>query len=282
MTDDRANETDVMERAIRANVTINSLDARGLFGVVGGEASQPTMNGGQIEFRVQYESAAALRGTDALAELADSTGGRFFHNSNDLREGLQMLAAQPEFLYVLGFAPQDLKDDGSFHRLKISLRNPGAFCVQARRGYYAPRHAASEADEAAEAILEEVFSRGNTHEIPLALNMRYVKTGDFRATLSVVAQVDARGLRFRKEQGRSNDDLTVVAAVFDGSGNFITGGQKVVEMHLRDQTLEVLSASGIRVRNTFDLSPGSYRVRVVARDTEGRTMASADGAVQIP
>lgn len=52
-TDDRANETEVMERAIRANVTINSLDARGLFGVLGGEASQPTMNGGQIELRVQ-------------------------------------------------------------------------------------------------------------------------------------------------------------------------------------------------------------------------------------
>jgi VWFA-related protein len=281
-TDDRANETDVMERAIRANVTINSLDARGLFGVVGGEASQPTMNGGQIEFRVQYESAAALRGTDPLEELADATGGRFFHNSNDLREGLQMLAAQPEFLYVLGFAPQDLRDDGSFHPLKISLRNPDGFGLQSRRGYYAPRHATEGRDDASEQILEEVFSRENVREIPLALNMRYVKTGDFKATLSVIAQVDPRSLRFRKDGKRSNDDLTVVAAVFDGSGNFITGGQKVVEMHLRDETLAVLSASGIRVRNTFDLTPGSYRVRVVARDMEGRTMASADGAIQIP
>ena len=146
-----------MERAVQANVTINYLDARGLFGVLGGEASQPTMNGGQIEFRVQYESAAGVAASDPLAELADATGGRFFHNSNDLREGLQMLAAQPEVLYVLGFVPQVLKNDGSFHPLKISLRNPGGLSVQARRGYYAPRRAANGRDEAAEEILEEVF-----------------------------------------------------------------------------------------------------------------------------
>ena len=98
----------------------------------------------------------------------------------------------------------------------------------------------------------------------------------------MVAQVDPKNLRFRKDQGRSNDDLTVVAAVFDRSGNFIAGGQRVVEMHLRNATLEVLSASGIRVRNSFDLTTGSFRVRVVARDREGRAMASADGAIQIP
>lgn len=58
-----------------------------------------------------------------------------------------MLAAQPEFLYVLGFATLDLKDDGSFHPLKISLRNPRGFRLQSRRGYYAPRHPKGGADE---------------------------------------------------------------------------------------------------------------------------------------
>jgi VWFA-related protein len=280
--DHRFNETDIMERAIRANVTINALDARGLFGVTGAGASQPTMNGGQIEFRIKYESAAAFAATDTMAELADATGGRFFHNGNDLVEGLGLLASQPESLYVLGFTPQSLKDDGSFHPLKVSLRNPGGLTLQARRGYYAARHATDAGDEAAEQILEAVFSHEGIHDIPLALNMRYLKTGDFKAVLSVIASVDPKNLRFRKDQGRNNDNLTIVAGIFDGSGNFITGSQKIVEMHLRDQTLEALSASGIRVRNTFDVTPGSYRVRVVARDSEGRMMAAVNGAIQIP
>jgi VWFA-related protein len=281
-TDHRFNETDIMERAIRANVTINALDARGLFGVTGADASQPTMNGGQIEFREQYESAAAFAATETMAELADATGGRFFHNGNDLGEGLRLLASQPESFYVLGFTPQSLKDDGSFHPLKVSLRNPGGFTLQARRGYYAPRHVTDTGEEAAEQVLEAVFSTETIQDIPLALNMRYHKTSDFKAMLSVVASVDAKSLRFRKDQGRSNDDLTIVAGLFDGSGNFITGSQKIVEMHLRDQTLEALASSGIRVRNTFDVTPGSYRVRVVARDSEGRMMAATSGNIQIP
>ena len=183
---------------------------------------------------------------------------------------------------MLGFAPEGLKNDGSFHPLKISLKNPGGSTVQARRGYYAPRHAVDAGEEAAEQILEAVFSSEAIHDIPLALNMRYLKRGDFEATLSVVARVDPKDLRFRKDQGRSHDDLTIVAGIFDGNGNFLTGSQKTVEMHLRDQTLEALSASGIRVGNTFDLTPGSYRVRVVARDAEGRRMAAVNGAIQIP
>jgi VWFA-related protein len=280
--DHRFNETDIMERAIRANVTINALDARGLFGVTGADASQPTMNGGQIEFREQYETAAAFAATDTMAELADATGGSFFHNGNDLGEGLHLLAGQPEFLYVLGFTPQSLKDDDSFHPLKVSLRNLAGLTLQARRGYYAPKRAMDAGDEAAEQVLEAVFSLEAIHDIPLTLNMRYHKTADFKAMLSVVTSVDAKSLRFRKDQQRSNDNLTIVAGLFDGSGNFITGSQKIVEMHLRDQTLEALSASGIRVRNTFDVTPGSYRVRVVARDSEGRMMAAVNGAIQIP
>jgi hypothetical protein len=154
--------------------------------------------------------------------------------------------------------------------------------LQARRGYYAPRHATDSGDEAAEQVLEAVFSHEEIRDIPLALNMRYLKIGDFKATLSVVTSVDPKNLRFRKDRDRSNDDLTIVAVIFDGSGNFIKGSQKIVEMHLRDQTLETLSASGIRVRNTFDVTSGSYRVRVVARDSEGRMMAASNGAIQIP
>ena len=55
-------------------------------------------------------------------------------------EGLDMVAARPEFIYVLGFSPQNLKYDGSYHALKVTLKDPKGFNVQARRGFYAPKH----------------------------------------------------------------------------------------------------------------------------------------------
>lgn len=63
---------------------------------------------------------------DVLADLADATGGFFFHNNNDLDEGFRRLAGRPEFSYLLGFSPQNLKLDGKYHKLKVTLATPSA------------------------------------------------------------------------------------------------------------------------------------------------------------
>lgn len=285
--DHRIEENDLMDRAIRANVTINSLDARGLY-VPGleGDASQrrPGVSVAGAILKSQYERDSALADEDVMAELADATGGTFFHNNNDLREGLRRLAAQPEFIYVLGFSPQNLKFDGSFHQLKVTLKNSGGsgYAVQARRGYSAPKHAVDPEEEARDEVREAVFSREELRDIPVDLNLQFFKSGDLQAKLSVLARVDIRNLHYRKVGDRNNDKLTIVSGVFDRNGNFISGLEKVVELRLRDETLAKLPASGINIRNTFDLTPGSYVLRLVVRDAEGQTMAARNGAVQIP
>lgn len=98
--DHRADESDLMDRAIRANVTISSLDARGVYNPDPAvDASRPGVSSPALLIKTQYERDAALADEDVMAELADATGGTFFHNNNDLREGLKRLAAQPEFVY---------------------------------------------------------------------------------------------------------------------------------------------------------------------------------------
>jgi len=279
----RSEESELMDRAIRANVTINALDARGLY-VIGAE-SDPSQGGfipGVTSQKSQYQRDSALADEDVMAELADATGGTFFHNSNDLGDGLRRLTAQPEFIYLLGFSPQNLRFDGSFHGLKVTLRNPAGLSVQARRGYSAPKHDIDPEQEAKDEVREAVFSREELHDIPIDLNLQYFKSSDVQAKLSVLARIDIRNLRYRKAGDRNNDNLTIVAGVFDRNGNFISGMEKTVELRLRDETLAKLPASGINIRNTFDLTPGSYVLRLVVRDAEGQTMAARNGAVQIP
>jgi hypothetical protein len=53
-------------------------------------------------------------------------------------------------------------------------------------------------------------------------------------------------------------------------------------MRLKDQTLESRLNSGITVRSSFDVKPGSYMIRLVIRDSEGQLMAAANGTVDIP
>jgi hypothetical protein len=98
----------------------------------------------------------------------------------------------------------------------------------------------------------------------------------------VLARVNIQNLRFRKADGRNNDNLTVLSGVFDRNGNYITGMQKTVELRLLDATLGKLTNSGITVKTTFDVMPGSYVIRLVVRDAEGQTMATRNGVVEIP
>ena len=62
----------------------------------------------------------------------------------------------------------------------------------------------------------------------------------------------------------------------------IRDSSKTVEMRLKDQTLESRLNSGITVKSSFDVTPGSYMIRLVVRDSEGQLMAAANGTVDIP
>ena len=274
--------TNAIDQAVRSQVTIGTLDARGLY-VVGADISRPgAPSPASQALRQQYAIQEASAGSDILSVLADATGGFFFHNSNDLDEGFRRVAAAPEYSYVLGFSPQNLKLDGSFHSLKVTLKRPEKFDIQARRGYFAPKHAADPAQEAKAEIEEALFSQEEVHTLPVQLHTQFFKSSSLDAKLTVVAHVDVRRLRLRKADGRNNDELTVVSALFNGNGTLVQGIQKTVTMHLKDETLEKKMASGITLRTSFDVKPGSYLVRLVVRDAEAQLVSAESDAVRIP
>jgi VWFA-related protein len=284
LTDQRREETDIIDRAIRARVTINSLNALGVATIIpGGDASkQGTVNIISAAVRTEYQSASFSLQGDVLEELADATGGNYFHNNNDLTLGFSRVAAEPEFRYLLGFAPQERKLDGGLHLLKVTLKDARGLTLQARRGYYVPEGAIDPDADARQEIEDAMFSRDERRDIPVELNTQFFKSSDENARLAVVARVDVKRLLFRKAEGRNQDTLTILSGVFDRAGNYIAGIQKVVRMNLRDQTLESLSNSGISVRTNFDVTPGTYVIRLVVRDAEGRTMAARNRAIEIP
>jgi VWFA-related protein len=278
----RPEEAAVMDRAIRANIIVNSLNARGLFTV---DPDASTKLRGSVEFltnKSAYIRESQLQDQNVLAELADGTGGTYFHNNNDLGLGFRRLASPPEFVYVLGFSPRNEKLDGSYHLLRITLRNSKDLTLQARQGYYAPAHAADAQEQARSEIQEALFSRDELAGIPIDLQLQFVSLSDTKARLAVLAHLNLKQLHFGKIDGRNNNTLTITSGLFDTNGNYISAIQKVVDMRLRDQTLENVQSSGINVRTNFEVAPGSYVVRLVVRDAQGHTMAARNGVVEIP
>jgi VWFA-related protein len=275
---------DLVDRANRANVVINTIDARGLYtpDLLGDIADPPRNSVRTAGIQGSYRIAAQAAQSDILAQLADATGGTFFHNRNDVDAGLRQAVAAPQLSYLLGFSPQNMKIDGRYHTLKVSLTSKQKFAIQARHGYYAPRTIKDPAEAAKEEIQEALFSQEEIRDLPVDLQTQFFKADQTQARLAVLTHVDLKGIRFRKAEGRNRDDLTIATAIFDENGNFVTGGEKVVEMRLLETTMDRLSRSGFTVKSSFDIKPGTYLVRLVVRDAEGAQMAARNGAVNIP
>jgi VWFA-related protein len=276
--------SDLIDRANKGNIVVNTIDARGLYTPdVAGDIGNPPQDAPRVAgFKGMYRVAAQSAQEQPLAELADGTGGTFFHNRNDVDEALREAGAAPSLSYLLGFSPQNLKLDGSLHILKVTFAHKTSYQLQARHAYYAPRHAKDPAEEAKEEIQEAIFSQDEISDLPVDLHTQFFKTGDYEAKLAVVTHVDIKGMHFRKAEGRNWDDLTIATAIFDENGNYVTGGEKIIEMKLFDPTYDRLIRSGLNLKSSFDVKPGSYLVRQVVRDSEGAQLAARNGAVVIP
>jgi VWFA-related protein len=273
----------VVDRATKGNIVINTIDARGLYTPDMGDISEPSTSSAKTAgYKLSFQIAAQSAQEDVLAQLADGTGGTFFHNRNDVDEGLREAGAAPTMTYLLGFSPQNMKLDGSLHTLKVSFVRKTNYKIQARHGYFAPRHVVDPVQAAKEEIQEALFSQDEIRDLPVDLHTQFFKTDNFQAKLAVLTHVDIKGVHFRKTDGRTRDDLTVATAIFDENGNYVTGGEKIVEMKLLDPTYDRLLRSGLNLKSSFDVKPGTYLVRQVVRDSEGSQLAARNGAVVIP
>ena len=238
-----------------------------------------------------YSSPGTLLATGRQGSLCKGTcsfrlptepGATRLRNNNDLDAGFRIIASVPEVSYLLGFTPQNLKFDGQFHSLKVSLLTKEHFTVLARKGYYAPKKGSDASDSAKQDIEEAVFSQEEQHGLPIELHTQYYKVDPADAKLAVLTHVDVGRMQFQKADGRNKSELIIVAALFDRNGNYITGNQKTLDMRLRDETLKRLNHTGVTVKSSFDVKPGAYVVRLVVRDANTASLSSANGVVDIP
>ncbi len=276
--------TDALNRAIRAGVIVNTLDLRGaapgpIFGTDISEKGSGTSIASADMLR--YKQSATSAQSDPLMQMANATGGRYFHNNNDFPGGLAKLSAPPEVSYLLAFNPQNLKNDGKFHTLKVELTQSSGLTVQARKGYYAPKPKESGEEDAKREIAEAVFAQNEIHELPLRVQTQFFRSGDDAAKLFVLVHVDVRQMQFHKADGRNLNELTIVSALFDRNANLVAAKSSTVKMHIKDETLDTKLNSGITVKSNFDVNPGNYLVRVVARDEQGK-MLTQNEVVDIP
>jgi hypothetical protein len=82
--------------------------------------------------------------SDALAEMLALSAARTelamgeqgIRSTLSVGDGFKRLTTAPENRYLLEFSPQNAKQDGSYHRLKVTIDRKG-LKLKARAGYFA-------------------------------------------------------------------------------------------------------------------------------------------------
>ncbi len=280
----RYQQSQVIDKAIRAKVVISSVDGRGLYTIIaGGDASvsHNSSSPSSMIVRERMERESAVAEGETLGEFALGTGGAWFRSNNDLGEGFRQVGTAPEYQYFLGFSPQNLKFDGTFHQLRVTLKGKD-LVIQARRGYYAPNHAVTPAEQSKEETREAFFSIEEMVDIPLTVQTQFFRPTPETARLSVLSHIDLKPIHFRKADGRNIDTITMVTGVFDRNGNLALNGIiKTIDLKFKDETMDAHMAAGLSAKTSFDVPRGKYIVRQVVRDEEGQTMSARSLVVEI-
>jgi VWFA-related protein len=287
----------IIDHALRLQVVISSLDPRGLpvlmrqvdASLTYIPGSRGTSSGAMHRMDQNREVLAG----DVLAQVAEGTGGEYFHNNNDLRAGFGRLAGSPG-AYILAFAPKDLKPDGKLHELEVTLaeRETG-YSIQARRSYFAPRNeaeakaeateveASKAASSAQEQIREALLSKTEIAQLPVVLDASVSEGQGETHELFLLSHVDPKSLHLEREGDHNRDTLTFVFGVFDQKENLVVAQQRHANVDIADGQLPEFLKAGVSVDMAFQLKPGSYRIREVVTDSEQRLSASSRN-VDIP
>jgi len=269
--------------AVKANVSIYSMDLRGLEAFPpGGEAQAASLHG-QSAYSGQSvlnDLNNNLSSQETLATLSADTGGKSFFDSNDFGGVFSQVQKDTSAYYVLGFSSNNPLKDGRYRHLKVQV-NRAEVKLDYRSGYYTDRDFEHLSKSDREQQLEdELAAELPQVDVPLYTGAAYFRQDDSHYYLAVSLVIPGSQIPFVTEKDKDNATIDIIGQVLEGS-KFPVG-------HLRDTVkLAVDSTQQVRRKNVqyntgFVLAPGSYHLKFVVRENQTGRMGSFETDVQIP
>ena len=216
-------------------------------------------------------------GKDSLFHLADSTGGEMFANYNDLSAAMEQMLRRTSVTYVLAFQPEGLKRDGSYHDIKVSLKDaPRGTRVVHRPGYYAPRPYGEQSPT--EKLLQTARSMVGEGEEAGTIGLS-VLAAPFNSYVPVLVEVDGKTLKAGTEGW--SVPVEIYAYAFDAQG-------QARDFFVQNVGLELLKVgaaldqSGLKFFGHLDLPPGTWTVRVLVRNAATGSSGLKSVTVAVP
>ena len=245
----------LIDLAVRSNVVIDSIDAKGVSVLPTAPTNRP------------------------LKEISHGTGGHLFMNTNNL-VGAMEHAAHPEVTYRIAFYPA--ASDGKYHTLNVKLIPQRADAIEFRPGYLSRHDEDREKRFAARSRMDEaVFSKETLNEVPASVTLTGGAPKNGEIPVSVRVAVDVNRLQFASSHGRHAQQLTFLVTLLGANGEFLRGKESIMDLALTDSKLASMKQTGLTTVETIDAPPGVYQVRTIVREAMKGALTAATTAVEL-
>lgn len=270
--DNQAQLQATIDAAIRAGVSLWTIDARGLAAQAPlGDATRGSPGG-----IAMYSGASALanvadfqQSQDTLYALAKDTGGKPLLDNNDLTAGIRQAAHSMTSYYILGYYTTNTAQDGKFRRIKISLNEGISASLNYRRGYFAAKKFAKFTAADKERQLEDALMMPDPiTDLTIAMEIDYFQLNRAEYFVPIVVKIPGRELALAKRRGAQRTLIDFIGEIKDNYGTTITNLRDKVDIKLSDSTAAQLAKQPVEYDTGFTLLPGHYTIKFLARDDE--------------
>ena len=260
--------------ANRSNVSIYSVDSRGLLTATPGGDASTGASSGQAMFSgatVVSQSQSRQDSRDTLATLAGDTGGRSFFDVGDFGKVFQSVQNDTSGYYLVGYYSTNVANDGAWRRVnvKIDALPPGAH-IRAREGYYAAKNYGVFTTEDRERQLENAFQSDNPEvDLPVA-----VETSEFRLNANQVfvpisAKLSPSALQWAQKRGSRETAFDFAAEVRDAKSNRVVGALRdTITVKIDAEHFQDIQQHALVYQGGIILAPGEYKLKFLARENE--------------
>jgi VWFA-related protein len=269
--------------AVRANLSIYSVDTRGLQAIGPlGDASTGSLrgNGASNGGALTNNMNANFASQEVMATLSSDTGGKSFFDSNDFAPAFAQVQKDTSAYYAIGFHSSNPARDGKYRKLAIKVKAPGVK-LEYRQGYYAPadfRHSGREDRE--QELTDQLASDLPATDMAMYLDAMYFRLDENRYYMPVSLLVPGSQIPFVKGGDKDKATLDILGEVIDEVKRPIGHVRETVKLNL-DPTLNARQKN-IQYTTSFNLPPGKYQVKFVVRENQTGRMGSFVANVTLP
>ena len=270
--------------AIRYNVALFPVDARGLSASLAGDATKGSGSASSAFAGAAISAISSYRASqETLHTMAADTGGKELLDSNDLASGIVQAQKEINDYYILGYYSTNQALDGQFRRIKLEIAGNKTAHLDYRSGYFAGKEFKQFTASDRERQLQEALLLGDPMtDLSLKLELNYFRLAQDRYFIPLEAKIPASEIDLARHGDVESVRLDFIGQVTDGKNKVVRQVRDNLEVKLKGVNAAEFAKKNLAYDAGFELPPGTYTVKFLARENLTGKMGTFETKLIIP